>query len=95
MYARKPEVASGTSVPEARRTTQSRALQGFFVRVNRGVLHLSVADDHVGLAGEDRLDEPEMRRVLVVGVRVDDDVGSELGDASIPAGRRARDPGWR
>ena len=41
---------------------------------------LAVADDHVGVAGDDRRDE--LRDVgavvLVVGVGVDDDVGAEL-----------------
>ena len=42
--------------------------------------HLAVADDHVGRAGDDRLDELEDVRpvVLVVGVGVDDHVGAEL-----------------
>ena len=42
--------------------------------------HLAVADDHVGVAGDDRLDELEDVRavVLVVGVGVDDHVGTEL-----------------
>ena len=41
---------------------------------------LAVADHHVGLAGEDRRDELRdvAAVVLVVGVRVDDDVGAEL-----------------
>jgi hypothetical protein len=51
------------------------------------VLDLAVADDHVGVAGEDRLDELDdvAAVVLVVGVGVDDDVGAELERASRPA----------
>ena len=51
---------------------------------------LAVADDHVGLAGEDR--RHQLRdvgaAVLVVGVGVDDDVGAEL-QAGVEAGLEA------
>ena len=96
MYARKPEVASGTSVPEARRTTHEprRCRVLFRPRELRVVLHLPVADDHVRLVGEDRLDEPDdvLAAVLVVGVRVDDDVGAELGRGVDPGLEGEREP---
>ena len=52
----------------------------------------AVADDHVGLAGEDRRDQLDDvgAAVLVVGVGVDDDVGAEL-----EAGVEARLEGGR
>ena len=51
---------------------------------------LAVADDHVGLAGEDRRDQlgDVGAAVLVVGVGVDDDVGAEL-EAGVEAGLEA------
>ena len=44
------------------------------------LVDLAVADDHVGLAGEDRRDQlgDVGAAVLVVGVGVDDDVGAEF-----------------
>ena len=58
------------------------------------LLDLAVADDHVGLAGEDRRDELRdvAAVVLVVGVGVDDHVGAELErrvDPGLEAGRQA------
>jgi hypothetical protein len=51
------------------------------------VLHLAVADDHVGVAGQHRADElgDVAAVVLVVAVGVDDDVGAEL-QARVEAG---------
>ena len=51
---------------------------------------LAVADDDVGLAGEDRRDQlgDVGAAVLVVGVGVDDDVGAEL-EAGVEAGLEA------
>ena len=55
---------------------------------------LAVADDHVGLAGEDRRHQlgDVGAAVLVVGVGVDDDVGAELQagvEPGLEAGRQA------
>ena len=52
--------------------------------------HLAVADDHVGVAGDDRRDElgDVAAVVLVVGVGVDDHVGAEL-EARVEAGLEA------
>ena len=59
------------------------------------VVDLAVADDHVGVAGDDRRDELRDVRavVLVVGVGVDDHVGAEL-QARVEArpGSRRRGP---
>ena len=75
-------MASVTSVPESLLTTQlPEPLQRLLAAGE--VLDLidpAVADDHVGLAGEDRRDELDDvgAAVLVVGIGVDDDVGAEL-----------------
>ena len=55
---------------------------------------LAVADDHVGLAGEDRRDQLRDvgARVLVVGVGVDDDVGAELQAGVEPGLEAGREP---
>ena len=84
---------SGTVVEEACRTTQDPSRCSDLLAL-REVLHgldLAVADHHVGLAGQDRLDEAEDVRpvVLVVGVRVDDHVGAEL-QRGVQAGLEAR-----
>ena len=46
--------------------------------------------DDVGLAAEERLEQPRdvAARVLIVGVGVDDEVGAELQAASMPARER-------
>ena len=51
----------------------------------------AVADDHVGVPGDDRLDQAQDVRpaVLVVGVGVDDDVGAEL-QRGVQTGLEAR-----
>jgi hypothetical protein len=55
------------------------------------LVRLAVADDHVGRARDDRGDQQRdvQRGVLVVGVRVDDDVGAEL-QARVEARLEAR-----
>ena len=56
--------------------------------------HLAVADDHVGLPGEDRRDQLRDvgAAVLVVGVGVDDDVGAELQAGVEPGLEPRREP---
>ena len=75
-------MVSATSVPESRRTTQLPSRCSPFFEPEKCSISrdLAVADDHVGLAGEDRRDQLRHvgAAVLVVGVGVDDDVGAEL-----------------
>ncbi len=73
----------------------AESLQGFLLaREVLDLVDLAIADDHVGLAGEDR--RQQLRdvgaAVLVVGVGVDDDVGAELEagvEPRLEAGRQA------
>ena len=83
---------SGTVVCDAWRTTHepSRCSDFFSGEKCSIVMHLAVADDHVGVAGDDRRDElGDVRAVvLVVGVGVDDHVGAEL-ERGVEAGLEA------
>jgi hypothetical protein len=78
------EAGGGVGHVGAGRAANDGAAQALEPLLQRGevldLVGLAVADDHVGVAGEDRLDElPDVAaEVLVVGVRVDDDVGAEL-----------------
>ena len=87
---------SGTVVCEARRTTHEPSRCSAFLSGEKCsiVLDLAVADHHVGVAAQDRLDELDdvAAEVLVVGVGVDDDVGAELErrvEARLEAGGEA------
>ena len=89
-------MVSAISVPESRRTTQLPSRCSAFLEPEKCsiVADLAVADDHVGLAGEDRRDQlgDVGAAVLVVGVGVDDDVGAELEagvEPGLEAGRQA------
>ena len=80
-------------MPEARRTTQlPSCCRRFFSGEKCSIVcDLAVADDHVGVAGEDRRDQlgDVAAEVLVVGVGVDDHVGAEL-QAGVEAGLEGR-----
>ena len=82
LYARNPDVVSGTSVSDAWRTThEPQRCSSFFDDRELGVVrHLAVADHHVGPVLENRRDQLRdvVGAVLVVGVGVDDHVGAEL-----------------
>ena len=85
-----------TSVLLTRRTTQlPKCWSCFFASEKCSIpRHLAVADDHVGLAGEDRRDQLRDvgAHVLVVGVGVDDDVGAELQAGVEPRLETRREP---
>ena len=84
---------SGTSVSDARRTTALPERWSSFLSGEKCSIwsRLAVADDHVGVALEDRADQlGDVRaEVLVVGVGVDDQVGAEL-QAGVEARLEAR-----
>ena len=92
LYARKPDVVSGTSVSDAWRTTHEPAFcRRFFsgekcsiVSVSRSPTTMSARPSTIG-ATSLGMSEPH---VLVVGVGVDDDVGAEL-QAGVEAGLEA------
>ena len=72
---------SGTCVLDTCRTTQLPSRCSSFLRPRHvlDVADVAVADDDVGLAREQRRDQPRdvAAGVLIVGVGVDDEVGAE------------------
>ena len=86
---------SGTEVEEAWRTTQEPSRCSSFLTAEKCSMlgDLAVAHDHVRAAVQDRLDElgDVGAAVLVVGVGVDDHVGTQLQrrvDAGLEGGRQ-------